>query len=141
MATSKDVVKKTKCVVYSTKQVGRAMPTTYNQVITSIISNEKKKEKQLYLVALENMRLRKKACVIKKISCMMCPMNCDSVEELEVHEKMAHWCQEDNGYFCANDQGQWIKAPYICLTCGGGYPSQSRLQSHLEENHNLRLEF
>ena len=136
-----NVVKKTKRAVYSTKQVGRVKPTAHNQVVTTIISDEKKKEKRMYLLALENMQLRKKAFATKKISCMMCPMNCDSEEELEMHEKMAHWCQADNGYFCASDQGQWIKAPYICLTCGGGYPTLARLQTHLEENHNLRFEF
>ena len=133
--------KKVKRVINSTKQAGKVVPANCDKLVATILNEERRKEQKMYLLALDNIRLRKRAFSTEKHSCLMCSIQCDSQDELFVHEKMAHWCQADNGYFCANDNGEWIKAPYICLSCGGGYPTSVRLQSHLYEVHNLRYEF
>ena len=137
----KPIQKKTKRVVNSTKQVGIAKPVSCEQLISTIFSEEKKKEQRMYLLALENARLRKQALAIKKILCMMCAMKCDSEEELKLHEQKVHWKEDEASYYCLTEHGERIKAPYICLTCGGGYPTSTRLKSHLHEAHNLRFEF
>ena len=134
----KPIQKKTKRVVNSTKQVGIAKP---DQLVATIISDERRKEKRMYLLALENARLRKQAFTVKKILCMMCAMKCETEEELKIHEQKVHWKEDEASYYCLTEHGEWIKAPYICLSCGGGYPTSVRLQSHLHEAHNLRFEF
>lgn len=91
--------KSVKRVLFKTKQVGKsAKPAAYNQIVTTILSEEKKKEQRMYLLALENLKLRKQAFATKKIWCMMCAMNCDSEEELKLHEQKVHW-KEDEASF------------------------------------------
>ena len=59
-AKPKPPQKSVKRVMFRTKQVGKSIkPAAYDQIMATVISEEKKKEQWAYLVALENIKLRK----------------------------------------------------------------------------------
>ena len=77
----------------------------------------------------------------QKVRCSMCIMEYFTDIDLKIHEKNVHWDEGDGTYYCITMEGEKIKAPYICLTCGGGYPSTGLLKVHLQEAHGLRYDF
>ena len=76
----------------------------------------------------------------EKLVCNMCAAVFYTETVMMVHELKVHWVLR-NGLtsFIVWEKGEQIPAAYMCIHCGGGFPSVERLKIHVTNIHGHRF--
>ena len=112
---------------------------TKDELITAKVNNTTYKitRDNLIKAVLRAAAKQKKSDIkFKKIVCNMCAAIFYTESAMMVHELKIHWVLR-NGLtsFVVWEDGKQIPAAYMCIHCGGGFPSAERLKLHVVNIH------